>query len=423
MTNKQFKQAMLRGQGRCIQAAQATPEQYRNTVLWACSHVLYFDAQCEGTRAWFVYQLIQCYADKTPFMQALQRNLAGGKFSRGWKLCYLVELLHHCSCDGEQWATQALWAQYEQLLAALSAKKRRPNRYFYERDDFETLCQTLATTHAAVLKIATDIGNLYLQRSFYEGFDFNTVYDDLDKRHLSALVKQAPTSPAIAEYLRVCREHAQVLKSRLPPATQTPPKSGIALSVWLRRNGDPAAISPYVTAYLAQTDCHARAEALAVFRRCPYPDNPTPILADAQSSCEVLQDTAWQALEHIRHPLVREFAIQHLDSHPYGAFVLFIKNYEPQDASLLTHLVRTFPVDFADTTDWHGIHLSVLNMADFAKRHRAHCCAIFLKPPTALAAAKMPCSKWQSAACSQPNFYKSACLTATTKFGPMPRTV
>lgn len=37
MTRKQFKEGLLRGQGRCIQAAQAEPELYYDLVLWACS--------------------------------------------------------------------------------------------------------------------------------------------------------------------------------------------------------------------------------------------------------------------------------------------------------------------------------------------------------------------------------------------------
>ena len=57
MTQKQFKEALLRGQGRCIRAVRSDSAKYYSVVLWACSHTVAFDAQCEGTKAWFVYQL------------------------------------------------------------------------------------------------------------------------------------------------------------------------------------------------------------------------------------------------------------------------------------------------------------------------------------------------------------------------------
>lgn len=38
MTKKEFKAAMLRGLGRCVQAVEREPEKYRDLVLWACGN-------------------------------------------------------------------------------------------------------------------------------------------------------------------------------------------------------------------------------------------------------------------------------------------------------------------------------------------------------------------------------------------------
>lgn len=40
MTQKQFKEALLRGQGRCIWAVRSDPAKYYSVVLWACSHTV-----------------------------------------------------------------------------------------------------------------------------------------------------------------------------------------------------------------------------------------------------------------------------------------------------------------------------------------------------------------------------------------------
>lgn len=43
MTQKQFKEGLFRGQGRCILATQAEPDKYYQLVLWACRHELAFE--------------------------------------------------------------------------------------------------------------------------------------------------------------------------------------------------------------------------------------------------------------------------------------------------------------------------------------------------------------------------------------------
>ncbi len=66
MTKKAFKEAMLRGLGRCVWAVRQEPKKYRDLVLWACRRNIAYDAQCEGTRSWYVYTMANCYADVEP---------------------------------------------------------------------------------------------------------------------------------------------------------------------------------------------------------------------------------------------------------------------------------------------------------------------------------------------------------------------
>lgn len=56
MTKAQVKHAFQRGLGRGILAVRENPDRYKEIVLWACGRNLSFDTQCEGTRAWYVYQ-------------------------------------------------------------------------------------------------------------------------------------------------------------------------------------------------------------------------------------------------------------------------------------------------------------------------------------------------------------------------------
>ena len=126
MTKKQFKEALLRGQGRCIKVVQDNPDKYYSVVLWACSNEVTFDAQCEGTRAWFVYQLISFYQDKTSFLDAIITSIQKTKSDGGWKMLYLAELLAHFVADGDKIAEQVLWSKYQELYKRLKARKKSP---------------------------------------------------------------------------------------------------------------------------------------------------------------------------------------------------------------------------------------------------------------------------------------------------------
>ena len=135
---------------------------------------------------------------------------------------------------------------------------------------------------------------------------------------------------------------------------------GIRLSRWLSKQADQETIEQYAATYREQTQPQRRAEALTAFVCCPYPDDPQPILADTQSDCEELCRAAWQALEHIRHVDVRQFA---LDNTERGVrtpenFALLITNYVPKDGPLLESLLR----EQIAAKDWDGVHVAGLDI-------------------------------------------------------------
>ncbi len=201
MTKKQFKKSLLCGHGRCIIATRENPEKYRELILWACTHNLSFDTQCEGARAWYVYQLISCYENQVPFIEKIAEALKKYRSNWGWNLQYLSELLQLFALDGNEFAQKALKSKYEQLYSLLMAKKKCPNRIFYERDDFEFLCITLSSDKQALFRIAEDIGRLLLSKSFYDGGDFELHYELVGKKYVKSLVTKAKKSPYIKAYV------------------------------------------------------------------------------------------------------------------------------------------------------------------------------------------------------------------------------
>ena len=72
MTKKEFKYRMERGLGSCIVELKRTPDKarYKDIIIWGCKHVLAYDAQCEGTRSRYLYQMIELYEDWTEIGRA-----------------------------------------------------------------------------------------------------------------------------------------------------------------------------------------------------------------------------------------------------------------------------------------------------------------------------------------------------------------
>lgn len=366
MTQKQFKEALLRGQGRCVKAVRKNPERYRKVVLWACSHEVAFDTQCEGSKAWFVYQLILAYSDTTPFVEKAIESLDKAKSNYGWKMLYLAELLDLMAEDGWIPAKDALWRKYEQLYAILINRKRPKYGVFEERDDYAMLCQVLAWDKESLARIAEDVGRLYRLRTFYDGYYFDWLYDAKAKPHIKYLERLAKKSENIAAYLAEGKAQEETFQKKWESPVRERPRQGIALSIWLRNKADAEIVMQYANEYLNAVEPDERAKALDAFRRCPFPLEPLPIIEDASSEFEPLKEAAILALENVRHPDVRAFALQNVDEKPESYLPLLVRNYELQDEELLTELIESVQIDWKCSTPWHGLQLDVLRMKDYS---------------------------------------------------------
>ncbi len=215
MNKKEFKQELLRGKGSCYYALKEAPERYKDIILWACRNNLSYDTQCEGTRAWFVYTLVNCYEDTTPFINTAVEALRNCSSYGGWKADYLCELLLYFSSDGSDIAWEAVCEKYSELYKILMERKRLPSgAVFSERDFFSQLCVYLADDKESFLEIASDIGRLYRENSLYDGYDFDWLYDAKGKKYLSTLKKLAEKSENIAWYVKKSEEYEAEVQRR-----------------------------------------------------------------------------------------------------------------------------------------------------------------------------------------------------------------
>lgn len=359
MTKKEFKAAMGRGLGRCVTAVKQQPEKHWEAVLWACCRDIAYDAQCEGTRAWYVYAMASSYPDQEPFVRAAAEALGKYRSNGSWDLLHLSELLMHFAADGNETAKAALEEKYRELLAGMRSRKRRPNRIFHELSDLEQLSLVLAVDSKSFLRIAEDLGSLYRDKRYLLDGDFPWFFEARGQRYRKTMERAAKKNESIACFLR--REQASIAEEVNRQPTPPEKRRGILLSRWLAKEADEATVERYAQAYREETQPQLRAEALKAFGWCPYPGDPLPVIEDTRSDCEELQNAAWLALENLRHPAVRSFALANAAQgiHTPENFALLVTNYLPEDETLLETLLAE-RIASGDPDDIHAAGMDIL---------------------------------------------------------------
>ena len=362
MTKKEFKEAMLRGLGRCVIAVQKEPEKFRDIVLWACKRNIAYDAQSEGTRSWYVYTLANAYPDPETFIHTAAEALKKYRPHGGWDLLHLSEILMFFAMDGYESAGTALEEKYQEILARMFARKRRPDRVFHELSDLEQLGLVLTSDSRTFLRIAGDFGCLYREKQYMLDGDFIWFFSTKGDQYRKIMEAAARKDENIAVFLEREQADEDARKKRWQQRKADPEKNltGIALSRWLANKADPDTVERYACAYREQGKLEARAEALRAFAWCPYPDDPQPILKDTHSENENLRRTAWKALENLRHPVVREFAHSNAvkDDRSSDNFALLATNYLPEDGALLESLLR----EMISKKKWDDFHAAGMDV-------------------------------------------------------------
>lgn len=362
MTKKEFKEAMLRGLGRCVIAVRKEPEKYRDLVMWACKRNFAYDAQSEGTRSWYTYTMANAYPDKETFINTVAEALKKYRPNGSWDLLHLSEILMFFAMDGDESAQKALEEKYQEVLTGMFARKRRPNRVFHELSDLEQLGLVLAVDSKSFLLIAGDWGRLYREKNYMRDGDFAWFFSSKGRQFRKTMEAAVQKDENIACFFQ--RESADITarEELWEQRKKNSPDDwkGVRLSRWLANKADQETVGQYVLAYREQVQPEMRAEALMAFSCCPYPDDPHSIIEDIQSNCEELQNAAWRALENIRHPAVREFALKNVDRgiRTPENFALLATNYMPEDGKLMVELLR----EMISQKDWDGVHAAGMDI-------------------------------------------------------------
>lgn len=401
MTKKEFKRAMQCGLGRCVQELKSTNdiEKYRDIVLWGCTRNLSYDAQCEGTRSNFLYQLVNCYPDASPFINAVIPLFYKSMDDAGWTFLQFCRFLGLFAGDKNPAACHALKQGYRQLYDILKNKKRRlPNGTCPECDNFTELCITIVNTTATkeacenvYLRITEDLGLLIMENPLFNWCSFEWFQRcwemELGKSRIRSLLKkQSRKSKGIAAYHNAMlkEEHARTVYSaerqeraknltassiyaQLQEGKTVGKDLPILLAYHMLKKGQLGEAQKLATYYQKETDVSTRIQLLWLLKNrwCAYLLDARDVIHDSQSSDAVLQEQAFDALGNIKDDEVHQYALDLIQrgAHLEDSIYMLAENYQKADHDIFISMMKKLPVTYHENTvSWHGPYMAALDI-------------------------------------------------------------
>ncbi len=398
MTKKEFKHDMQRGLGSCIVELKRTPDinRYRDIILWGCNHELAYDAQCEGTRSWYLYQMIWMYEDWSPFFEAVHSGMKRCCTRSGWEFMQHAELCGLMAGGGYEPAGQALNDMYDYLLELLMQRKRRRRaERFPEQKNMEALCIAKTAYQYAdkkdlekeYIRIVHDLGRLFRQREgVYSFADFSWFQaeceDDMGEAGIKRLLNAYAGQEEVVIYRKSMEEEKHKLSSRsekkYPAAAEeihervkAGEKVGIGKNIpsymWMiwKNRGKQEELRNLAELYEKEQEEGIRAELLKLFWNCSCAEllDVDTLIRDTRSQTEALRENAYRTLTYVKSEKVREYGLELLaeGEEKCHALSMLLRNYDAGDRDIIIREIQTIPVSRKER-DWHRVFWNAMEL-------------------------------------------------------------
>ena len=342
-----FKEALKRGVGRCVLQLRTDEgrRKFRPIVLWACSRDLGYDTQVEGTRAWYLHQMIRQYEDITPFLRIVEKAMFRTFFcARGCLFDQSVELLTLFAADGHARARTALQKCYETVCELLQHSGAKAWRFWSEGHD--------ECVYESMRRIIGQSRMTAKCRALIKKFD-----DQFDQRVKSQnSMRLDADAPVRVVYEKIVGGGHVGL-------------GGVVSRSYLRRKnrlGHVDEIAELGELCMRTRSGRVRAELYKLFcfeKEAAFLDAGR-LIRDARSRRAELAQSALKVLAKIRAPAVRAFALERLTKPGASAWdvAVLAKNYRDEDEEIVLKVLRGFRR--ASSFDRHSVYFSARDVFD-----------------------------------------------------------
>jgi hypothetical protein len=353
-----FQELMQAGHGRAIVYAQEHDvSEFRDVILDACLQCYALEPSFEGTRADYMWELVQRTPDREFYDEHVIESLRSG--GDDWSAAQRFHLAARMALAGNDQARRAVYDNF----------KPGPQHGGRIARDLLLLGGLLELPLAAA-----KVGELLLHspdevKHGMLWFDATERFGEAAARE--ALTKASTTDARIAAFLAAVEaESARDYRNTnmgLTYAELRPLFSGLSaqrLRAWGAK-ASPHELEAAARALVATDDPEDQLRHLRIFARRPFPFEPSVLLRLARSSETELAEAACLAASPICHPAVRVLALTLIADHRPGrewAIAMLNENVEPGDHALALHW-------FASEPDRHARHRLGIHLESFWERY------------------------------------------------------
>ena len=346
---QQFRSSIRRGTGEAHLILQRHPDiNFSADIIKAALWNYAYDAQSEGSRAFYIAELMALSQHQDKIRNAILTGLAAEE-NDTWALVQLFDLAKMFAQKGDQEARQAIYNRFHNKI--IEGSSWCGYTAIIELDGFEGL-QFIATSIGKAMEKDPSI------------WEENGIIDHFQKDHpeinaWSALEEAGQTNRFIKIYL----DNIAETKNDREQWRQEHPRPEINYATVTERinNKVTVPISPSRAQQLSATDLKKLADDFLqetdrlklekycrIFDRVKYPyDDYRPLLTLAKSKylkTDRLVEFASGALKYFTGSDIRQFAIDKLSQTktPYRYLDLLVANYKKGDNRLLTKIALAF---------------------------------------------------------------------------------
>jgi hypothetical protein len=357
-----------KGLGRAIvflQGIDGAP--YRDIILKAATHDLRYDRQVESLRSRYAVDLMRASGEEAYCRNAVLTALANPAEDESEDL--MVEIACLWAEQGDAEARQAVYDAFERHAADDSFVGVEE---IIRLDGISGLVRAVHTLTAVDWKEDAWLLSLIIEDVLEARMGKEEAWRALD----GAAQNDERVAQAL-EHVRELRRDRAERSAR--PYTPQPPISYDALTALLDADGIPprgplrrwgryaakSDVRRAANALLAETDPARALAYLRVFQARPFPLDPAPIIALADSEDWDMAQAALLVLENMRHPAVRAYALRAIrDPRKASSAVdMLALNFEQGDHTLIEWLAEQPEAD-EDEEHWRG-----LGITKFVKQH------------------------------------------------------
>lgn len=400
MTQTRFRHDLRRGLGSCPLALERCDsiEASRSELLWGLQHALAYDAQCEGTRAIYYFDMIRRFSNWAEFHALAAAGAKRNLKDPGWRFFHFAELLALMAGAGYEPARETMEELYALLLGAIDRGHLSQNSIWPCMDNFSRVCVSMLTNalHTQAererfyLRVLADYGRILARKGDLGAHGEDEWFESVAEEYIGVerireLLALETGDPDIARYLQnrmrlhanwearraeAMRETAQSIYDKLRGGAVPGRELPLLLLRRVEREQGEGEIKKLARLYAEEKREELRQAILRLFRAGSCiaafdEDGVSQLLRDAESDNEALRGEALRVLGELRHERVRDYALSRLERNrrDADALTMLLYNFRPGDGKRLIPLVKRVSLNEHDG-DWHGVFTAVRDLIE-----------------------------------------------------------